>query len=76
MKRTTIFADQALLDELKALSAERGVSVAQLVREALTEHVARRRRPRRTLSFIGIGRSGRREIAAQHERLLWRKPPR
>ncbi len=76
MKRTTIFADQALLDELKALSAERGVSVAQFVREALTAHVARKRRARRTLSFVGIGRSGKREIAAQHERLLWRKPAR
>jgi hypothetical protein len=73
MKRTTIFAEETLLNELRSLAAERGASVAQVIREALTDHVAKRRK-RSTLSFIGAGRSGKRSIAEQHEQLLWRKP--
>jgi hypothetical protein len=74
MKRTT-FADPALLEEVKALSIEQGSSVAQVVREALTEHVARQRGARKQLSFVDAGRSGRRSIAERHEQLPWRRPP-
>jgi hypothetical protein len=74
MKRTTIFADEGLLNELKALSAEQGQSVAQVIREALTQHIARKRRTRKPLSFVGAGRSGKRSIAERHEQLLWRRP--
>jgi len=73
MKRTTIFAEETLLNELRALAAERGASVAHVIREALTHHVEKRRKGK-PLSFIGAGRSGKRSIAEQHERLLWRKP--
>jgi hypothetical protein len=45
---------------------------AQVIREALTDHVEKRRKGK-PLSFIGAGRSGERSIAEQHERLLWRK---
>lgn len=74
MKRTTIFVDEALLNELKALSSEEGQSVAQVIREALIQHIARKRKARKSLSFIGAGRSGRRNIAERHEQLLWRRP--
>jgi hypothetical protein len=74
MKRTTIFADPALLAEVKALSIEQGSSVAQVVREALTEHIARKRAAPKRLSFVDAGRSGRRSVAERHEQLLWRRP--
>jgi len=73
MRRTTIFADDDLLNEMKSLSAEENRSVAEIVREAMEEYVKRRRRAVRKFSFVGIGNSGRRNIAEEHERLLWKK---
>jgi len=73
MKRTTIFADDGLLNEFKSLSAEENRSVAEIVREAMEEYLARKRKAGRKLSFAGIGDSGRRDIAERHEQLLWKK---
>ena len=72
MKRTTIFADENLLSEIREISVREKKSVAEVMREAMQNHV-RRKRPRRKLSFIGIGRSGRKDIAERHEELLWKK---
>jgi hypothetical protein len=48
--------------------------VAALVRVALKQFVDQEKKERPgTLSFVGIGRSGRRDTAERHEDLLWRK---
>ena len=73
MRRTTIFADDDLLDEMKSLSVEENRSVAEIVREAMEEYVKRKRKAVRKFSFLGIGNSGRRDVAEGHERLLWKK---
>jgi len=73
MKRTTIFADDGLLNELKSLSVEENRSVADIVREAMEEYVKRKRKAVRKFSFVGIGNSGRRDVSEKHERLLWKK---
>jgi metal-responsive CopG/Arc/MetJ family transcriptional regulator len=73
MKRTTIFAGDDLLNELKSLSAEENRSMADIVREAMEEYVKRNRKAVRRFSFVGIGNSGRRDVAEEHERLLWKK---
>ncbi len=73
MKRTTIFAGDDLLNELKSLSAEENRSMADVVREAMEEYVKRKRKAVRKFSFVGIGNSGRRDVAEKHERLLWKK---
>ena len=73
MKRTTIFAGDDLLNELKRLSAEENRSMADVVREAMEEYVKRKRKAVRKFSFVGIGNSGRRDVAEEHERLLWKK---
>ncbi len=74
MKRTTVFLDAALESDLKALARRRGQPVAALVREGLTGYVAQQaaKEPAPRLSFLGIGRSGRRDTAERHEELLWR----
>ena len=51
MVRTTVMADQGVMDRLKALAKERGVSLATVVREAL-EDKARDYRPKPT--WIGM----------------------
>jgi metal-responsive CopG/Arc/MetJ family transcriptional regulator len=72
MKRTTIFASDDLLNEIKSVSAEENRSVADVVREAMEEYVKRKRKRARKVSFAGIGNSGRRDVAQEHERLLWK----
>ncbi len=72
MKRTTIFADEELLSEIREISAKEKKSVAEVMREAMQSYV-RKKRPRRKLSFLGIGNSGRKDIAERHEELLWKR---
>lgn len=76
MKRTTIFIDEALERELKAIARRHRRPVARLVREAVERYVISARRehaPR--LRFIGAGRSGRDDVAERHEELLFESGP-
>lgn len=73
MRRTTIFADDGLTNEIKEISKEENRSVAEIVREAMQSYIKRKRHKKKKLSFIGIGDSGRKNIAERHEELLWKK---
>lgn len=55
MVRTTVMADPVVMERLKALAAERGVSLSVLIREALEEK-AGEYRPKP--SFLGMFDSG------------------
>ncbi len=72
MKRTTIFADKDLLDDIKDISIEENRSVAEVIREAMENYI-RKKRQKKKLSFIGIGSSGRKDVAERHEELLWKE---
>ena len=62
MVRTTIMADPVILGKLRMLAQERGVSMAELAREALAEKAQELRpRPR----CLGAGASGRRDVSAR-----------
>ncbi len=74
MKRTTIFIDEALEGDLRAIAERERRPVSGLVREALESYVALRKRKGPKLGFIAIGGSGRHETAEVHEELLWRDP--
>ncbi len=73
MKRTTIFADENLLNALKNIANEEGISFAEAIRQALSRFVMQRQKSKKELSFIGIGRSGRKDISEHCEELLWSK---
>jgi metal-responsive CopG/Arc/MetJ family transcriptional regulator len=74
MKRTTIFAEDYLLDEVKSLAKKQKTSVATVVREALVSYLATHKQEQSShLSFIAIGSSGESDIAERHEELLWQK---
>lgn len=70
MKRTTVFLDEGLERDVKALAQRQGRPAASVVREALAEYVARNRERRPALSFVAAGRSGRRDVAERHEEIL------
>lgn len=60
MKRTTIVADEETLARLRALARDRGVSFAEVAREALEEKAGEYRpRPK----SLGVGDSGRRDVS-------------
>lgn len=71
MSRTTIMAPDALLDELRAIAKQEGVSLGEVIRQGL-EWRARTRR-RRIPSFIGAVASGDgpHDTASRHEEILY-----
>lgn len=71
MERTTVMADSQTLDKLRALARDRGVSFAEVVRQALDEK-AREYRPRPTC--LGIGSSGQGDVSDRAG--VGRVPPR
>ncbi len=60
MKRTTIVAPEELLERLRRVAEDRGISLASLIREALEEKANTCRPKPRSL---GMGDSGRTDIA-------------
>ena len=70
MKRTTVFVEDAALDALRAIARRRGITLAEVTREALSAYITKHQARRKTLSIIGIGRSGRRDVAERAEELL------
>jgi metal-responsive CopG/Arc/MetJ family transcriptional regulator len=70
MKRTTVFADDDVLRHLREIAKRENLSLSEVTRKALHEYVKRRRPRRSRLSLIGIGRSGRKDVAERAEELL------
>ncbi len=70
MKRTTVFADDDLMNRLKEIAKRENCTVSEVTRKALNEFVSRRLRKRSRLSLIGMGRSGRKDVADRSEDLL------
>jgi hypothetical protein len=73
MKRTTIFMDETLDHDLHSLAGQKGVPVAELVREALGSYLAEQSRQKEfKLRFLAAGCSGQKNISKRHEGILWR----
>jgi len=70
MKRTSVFADEDILRKLREIAKRENSTVSEVTRKALTEFVSRRRAKRSRLSLIGVGRSGRKDVAERSEELL------
>ena len=69
MKRTTVKVPDALDARMRHEAERRGIPVSEVTREALESYLGRRRR----LSFASSGRSGRRDVATQIEKILRRE---
>ena len=68
-----MFADDEVLKQLQQIAKSENSSVAEVVRKALHEYVSRRRPKRSRLSLIGIGMSGRKDVAERGEELLGKR---
>lgn len=71
MKRTTLFAEEELLNEIQYLAEIQEKSAAEIMRQALKNYIEENRLKRPGFSFMGIGRSARKDLAEKHEELLW-----
>jgi hypothetical protein len=75
MVRTQVQLTDEQAQALKKLSAQTGLSTAELIRRALTPFLrdglnGAEERRRRAMSIVGIGRSGHRDIAVNHDLYL------
>jgi Arc/MetJ-type ribon-helix-helix transcriptional regulator len=71
MKRATISLPDDLAREMAREAERRRVSVSEIARDALREHL--HSSPAQGLPFVGIGRSGRRDTARRAEEILARE---
>lgn len=74
MKRTSLFLDDKLLETLRRAADKRGVSVASLVREAVSAYLAPPRGAARVPSIAGKFSSGKTDTSERVDELLWRDP--
>jgi predicted transcriptional regulator len=65
MKRTTIMADEETLERLKGLARDRGVSFAEVAREALEAKAAEFRPKPTTLGMFDSGHTDTSELATE-----------
>ena len=72
MKRTTVFLDEGVEGDLRAVARRRKEPVAATIREALERFVAAEAREGAPVRFLAVGRSGRRDTARRHEELVWK----
>jgi predicted CopG family antitoxin len=70
MRRTTILADEDVLRRLREIAKRENLTLSDVIRAALDRYVSRHGPKRPRLSLIGIGRSGRRDVAEHAEDLL------
>lgn len=70
MKRTTISLPDDLAVATEREARRRRVSVSEVARQALAEHLGLNDVARRPLPFAALGRSGRRDTAERLEDLL------
>jgi hypothetical protein len=68
MKRTTVKLPDDLDSRLRHEAARRGMTIAELTREAIEAHLGGRRRQR--LLAAGAGRSGRSDVSERIEEIL------
>jgi len=71
MKRSTISLPDDLARDMAREAERRRVSVSEVARDALREHL--HAPARSNLPFVGIGRSGRRDTARRAEEILARE---
>ncbi|MEO8193778.1 MAG: CopG family transcriptional regulator [Gemmatimonadales bacterium] len=74
MKRTSLFLDDKLLRALKRAASRNGVSVAAIVREAVSRYLAAPAEAGNVPSIAARFASGFSDTSERAEDLLWRDP--
>ncbi len=70
LKRTQIYLEPEQHRSLKREAMARGLSLAELLRQIVRDYLRRERPREEFLRIIGLGRSGRSDVAEEHDRYL------
>ena len=70
LKRTQIYLEPEQHRSLKREARERGISLAELLRQIVEDYLRKKRPREEFLRIVGLGRSGKSDIAAEHDRCL------
>ncbi|MCP9623025.1 MULTISPECIES: CopG family transcriptional regulator [Nocardia] len=73
MKRTTVKLPDELDERLRHEAARRGITVAELTREAITQYLCAPTGARRRFGAAAAGRSGRSDVSARIDEILSRE---
>ncbi len=73
MKRTTISLPDELATAVQREARRRRLSVSEVTRQALAEHLGLDGRKRRALPFVALGRSSEPNVARDAEEILARE---
>ncbi len=68
MKRTQVQLEEELYELLRREAFERGVSISELVRSILRQHLMAGGKPQGSLGFVGMGESEQGSLAPVSER--------
>jgi len=60
-----------MLHALRRIAQQEGLSMAEVIRQALDRFIAEQQGGNKLPSFLGMGRSGRQDVAERCEELLW-----
>jgi hypothetical protein len=70
MENITIQADEEMLAALKRIAEYNSISIEGVARKALLQYLQSFEKKSKTYSFIGIGKSGKKNISIQAEDIL------
>jgi len=70
LKRTQVYLEPEQHRALKREAAERGISLAELLRRIVGGYLRQERSREDFFKIVGLGRSGRGDVAAEHDRYL------
>ncbi len=70
LKRTQIYLEPKQHCQLKKAAAERGISMAELLRRILNQYLHNQQPEEAYLRIVSLGKSGRTDVSEQHDRYL------
>jgi len=70
LKRTQVYLEPEQHRLLKREAQEKGVSLAELLRQIVRDHLRRNRPREEFLKIVGLGRSGKSDVAVEHDRYI------
>jgi metal-responsive CopG/Arc/MetJ family transcriptional regulator len=69
-KRTQVYLDPEVHRRLKERAKEEGVSLAELIRRIAKDYLRKETAPKDYLTIVGLGQSGKTDIAEKHDNSL------
>lgn len=70
LKRTQIYLEPEQHRSLKREARDQGISLAELLRRIVTEHLRKTRSREEFFAIVGLGRGEREDVAERHDHYL------